>query len=118
MDYVKSFIGLMNSEEDQELGKALLYILTKDDGEILLKLYLDLINEDLNYLESGEYYSDLIKIEKSQDNVLIYNLLKEKGPMTTKEIMNYPGLNLSASLLNHRTHLIFFNSRRGGQICD
>ncbi|MCK5290151.1 MAG: hypothetical protein KAJ56_04320, partial [Candidatus Aenigmarchaeota archaeon] len=68
MDYVKSLMGLMDSEDNQELFKSLLNILVKDDGEILLEIYLDLIKKDLNYLENDEYYSDLIKIEKSKDN--------------------------------------------------
>jgi len=105
MDYVESLINLIGPEKSQEICKDLLNIFMKEDGETLLKIYLDLINEDLNYLENGEYYSDLIKIEKSQDNVFIYNLLKEKGPMTAKEIMNCPGINLSASLIKYRTHL-------------
>ncbi|NOQ37863.1 hypothetical protein GQ472_03155 [archaeon] len=105
MDYVKSLINLIGPEKSQEICKDLLNILMKEDGEMLLNLYLDLINEDLNFLESGEYYSDLIKIEKSKDNVLIYNLLKEKGPMTAKDIMKYPGIDLSSSLIKHRTHL-------------
>ena len=98
-------MGLMDSEDNQELFKSLLNILVKDDGEILLEIYLDLIKKDLNYLESGEYYSDLKKIEKSKDNILIYGLLKKEGPMTAKEIMKYPGINLSSSLIKHRTHL-------------
>ncbi|MCK5234645.1 MAG: hypothetical protein KAJ88_02275, partial [Candidatus Aenigmarchaeota archaeon] len=99
MDYIKGLIGLMNSEEDQELCKALLNILLKNDGEILLKLYLDLIKDDLNFLESDEYNLDCKNIEKKEDNIHIYNLLKEKGPMTAKDIMKYPGIDLSSSLI-------------------